>query len=73
MVGITWKTTERTGSQRCEPDGLQQFPFGSGRRLKPMRSPAGAATNKCLAQNNKSRHVSRATKDEELLGPGRDF
>jgi hypothetical protein len=26
-----------------------------------------AATNKCLAQSNKSRHVSRATKDEAAL------
>jgi hypothetical protein len=31
-----------------------------------------AATNKCLAQNNKS-HVSRATKDEAALATGRMF
>ena len=31
--------------------------------------PLMAATNKCLAQNNKSRHVSRATKDTNVHRP----
>jgi hypothetical protein len=37
-----------------------QFSADAARRAR--RRPM-AATNKCLAQNNKSRHVSRATKD----------
>ena len=35
----------------------------AGEENEPPEPATNAATNKCLAQNNKSRHVSRATKD----------